>query len=114
MNKAIGLVLLAVGIALLVYGEHASDSVNSSVSRFFTGNPTDKTIWFFDWWNGRDDFRGCSDIFADAQIVKVRPMQNAILARISLQKDKLINSLPSKKSVNPTTSRCFLGSAPVC
>jgi hypothetical protein len=45
MNKALGLALLAVGIALLVYGAHASDSVSSSVSRFFTGNPTDKTVW---------------------------------------------------------------------
>jgi hypothetical protein len=46
MNKAIGMALLAVGIALLVYGAHASNSVSSSVSRFFTGNPTDKTVWF--------------------------------------------------------------------
>jgi hypothetical protein len=46
MNKAIGLALLAVGITLLVYGAHASDSVSSSISRFFTGNPTDKTVWF--------------------------------------------------------------------
>jgi hypothetical protein len=45
MNKAIGLALLAVGIALLVYGAHASESVSSSVSRFFTGNPTDKAVW---------------------------------------------------------------------
>jgi hypothetical protein len=46
MNKAIGLALLAVGIGLLIYGAHASDSVSSSVSRFFTGNPTDKAVWF--------------------------------------------------------------------
>jgi uncharacterized membrane protein YidH (DUF202 family) len=46
MNKAIGLALLAVGIALLIYGANASDSVSSSFSRAFTGNPTDKTIWF--------------------------------------------------------------------
>jgi Protein of unknown function (DUF3185) len=46
MNKAIGLALLAVGIGLIIYGAHAADSVSSSVSRAFTGNPTDKTIWF--------------------------------------------------------------------
>jgi len=45
MNKAIGLALLAVGIALLVYGINASDSVSSSVSRTFTGSPTNKTMW---------------------------------------------------------------------
>jgi len=45
MNKAIGLALLGVGIALLIYGSQASDSVSSSVSKFFTGKPTDKTVW---------------------------------------------------------------------
>jgi uncharacterized membrane protein HdeD (DUF308 family) len=45
MNKAIGIALLAVGIILVVYGFHASDSVSSSVSRAFTGAPTDKTMW---------------------------------------------------------------------
>ena len=46
MNKVIGIALLAVGIALIVYGIKASDSVASSFSRFFNGTPTDKTIWF--------------------------------------------------------------------
>jgi hypothetical protein len=45
MNKAIGLALLAVGIALIVFGINASDSFSSDVSRFFTGHPTDKSIW---------------------------------------------------------------------
>ena len=45
MNKAISLCLLAGGIVLIIYGLNASDSVGSSFSRFFTGNPTDKTIW---------------------------------------------------------------------
>ena len=45
MNKAISLSLLAGGIVLIIYGLSASDSVGSSFSRFFTGNPTDKTIW---------------------------------------------------------------------
>jgi hypothetical protein len=45
MNKIISLVLLVGGIALIVYGINASDSISSSFSRFFTGNPTDKTIW---------------------------------------------------------------------
>jgi hypothetical protein len=45
MNKIISLALLVGGIILIVYGLSASDSVNSSISRFFTGHPTDKTIW---------------------------------------------------------------------
>ena len=46
MNKAIGLALLAVGIALVVIGINASNSFSSGVSRTFTGHPTDKTVWF--------------------------------------------------------------------
>jgi hypothetical protein len=45
MNKAISLALLAGGIVLIVYGMQASDSVGYGVSRFFTGSPTDKTMW---------------------------------------------------------------------
>lgn len=45
MNKLIGLVLLAGGIVLVIYGVSASDSFTSDVSRFFTGSPTDKAIW---------------------------------------------------------------------
>lgn len=45
MNRAIGLALLAVGIVLLVFGFNASDSVSSSVSRTFTGSPTNKAMW---------------------------------------------------------------------
>lgn len=45
MNKILSLALLAGGIVLIIYGFNASDSVSSSVSRLFTGNPTDKTIW---------------------------------------------------------------------
>ena len=43
--RALGIVLLVVGVILLIYGIAASDSVASSFSRFFTGNPTDKTVW---------------------------------------------------------------------
>jgi hypothetical protein len=45
MNKPISLVLLIVGIILIVYGTGASNSIGSSVSRTFTGSPTEKTIW---------------------------------------------------------------------
>ncbi|CAN5845360.1 hypothetical protein BH11PLA1_BH11PLA1_14230 [soil metagenome] len=46
MNKVIGLVLIAVGIVLLILGITQADSVASSWSKFFTGNPTDKAIWY--------------------------------------------------------------------
>ena len=45
MNKLISLLLLAGGIALLIAGANASDSIGSSFSRFFTGSPTDKAVW---------------------------------------------------------------------
>ena len=46
MNKILSLALLAAGVVLVIYGLNASDSIGSSFSRVFTGNPTDKTIWF--------------------------------------------------------------------
>jgi multisubunit Na+/H+ antiporter MnhB subunit len=46
MNNIVGLAIFAVGIVLLVFGFNASHSISSDVSRFFTGNPTDKSIWF--------------------------------------------------------------------
>jgi len=45
MNKPISLALLVGGVVLIIYGVSASDSIGSSFSRFFTGNPTDKTMW---------------------------------------------------------------------
>lgn len=45
MNKALSIGLLVIGIVLVVFGINASNSFGSGVSRFFTGSPTDKTIW---------------------------------------------------------------------
>ena len=45
MNRIISLVLLIGGIVLIIYGMSASDSLGSSISRFFTGSPTDESIW---------------------------------------------------------------------
>jgi len=45
MNKVLSTAILAVGVILLIYGVSASDSIGSSFSRFFTGSPTDRTIW---------------------------------------------------------------------
>jgi hypothetical protein len=46
MNQAISIVLLVIGVVLIVFGVNASQSFSSDVSRFFTGSPTDKAIWF--------------------------------------------------------------------
>jgi amino acid permease len=45
MNKLISLAILVIGIVLVIYGVAASDSFSSDISRFFTGSPTEKTIW---------------------------------------------------------------------
>lgn len=50
MNKAVGLALLVVGVALIVYGAHSTDSAASHVSNFFTGSPTNKALWLL--WGG--------------------------------------------------------------
>lgn len=47
MNKALSIAFLVGGVILLVFGFQASDSFSSEVSRAFTGNPTDKTMWLF-------------------------------------------------------------------
>lgn len=45
MIRAIALGVLAGGIALTVYGVNASHSFGSEVSRVFTGNPSDHSMW---------------------------------------------------------------------
>jgi hypothetical protein len=45
MNKILSLALLGLGIALIIFGINASNSIGSDFSRLFTGSPTDKSIW---------------------------------------------------------------------
>ncbi len=45
MNKGISIALLTAGIILIGYGVNASNSFGSDVSRFFTGSPTNRTVW---------------------------------------------------------------------
>lgn len=45
MTKTLSLTLLITGIVLLISCLNASESIGSDISRFFTGSPTDKTIW---------------------------------------------------------------------
>lgn len=45
MNRTLSIVLLIAGCVLIAFGVSASQSFSSGVSRFFTGNPTDKSMW---------------------------------------------------------------------
>jgi LPXTG-motif cell wall-anchored protein len=45
MNKVLGILCVVAGIVLAVYGINATDSFSSDVSRFFTGTPTEKSMW---------------------------------------------------------------------
>ena len=45
-RRIIGLALIAGGIVLLIFAHNASHSAASDISRVFTGNPTDRTMWY--------------------------------------------------------------------
>lgn len=45
-NRILGAVLLVVGLILLAFGVHASDSFTDSVKESVTGRYTDKTMWY--------------------------------------------------------------------
>ena len=45
MNNVVGIAIFALGVALLIFGFNESHSFGSDVSRFFTGNPTDRSMW---------------------------------------------------------------------
>ncbi len=45
MNNIVGLAIFALGVVLLIFGFNESQSFGSDVSRAFTGNPTDRSMW---------------------------------------------------------------------
>ncbi len=45
MNRLCSLILLVGGVVLIIVGFNATHSFTSDVSRFFTGSPTNKSIW---------------------------------------------------------------------
>jgi len=45
MRRMIGIALLVVGVVLIVFGMNASASLGSRLSEFFTGAPSDRTVW---------------------------------------------------------------------
>jgi hypothetical protein len=46
MNSIVGIAIVVCGIVLMIFGFNESHSFGSDVSRFFTGNPTDRSMWF--------------------------------------------------------------------
>ena len=45
MKKVVWLILLVAGIAMIVLGVQAMNSLESDVNRFFRGTPTDRAVW---------------------------------------------------------------------
>ena len=45
MKNIVGLAILALGIVLLIFGFNESQSFSSDFSRFFTGKPTNHSMW---------------------------------------------------------------------
>jgi len=45
VNRTLSFALLAGGIVLIILGVNASNALSSDISRFFTGSPTDRSIW---------------------------------------------------------------------
>lgn len=45
MNKFLGPALIVAGVLLFGFGMSAADSIGSTISRAFTGSPTDKALW---------------------------------------------------------------------
>jgi hypothetical protein len=46
IGRVAGLMLLAVGIALLVMGHDATDSFGEQLSKTFTGHYSQDTVWY--------------------------------------------------------------------
>jgi hypothetical protein len=45
MNNLFSILLIVAGVIMVVFGMNAMDSFSSDVSRFFSGNPTDRSMW---------------------------------------------------------------------
>ena len=45
MSKIVSVGLLVGGVVLIVFGAQSMNSMESDVSRFFKGTPTDKAMW---------------------------------------------------------------------
>ena len=46
MNRVFAFILLAAGAVLLFFGINAGESAGSEISEFFTGEPSDRAMWY--------------------------------------------------------------------
>jgi Protein of unknown function (DUF3185) len=47
MSRIIGVICLVLGILLLVWGHDSAQSINSQVNNLLTGNPSNRTMYFY-------------------------------------------------------------------
>jgi nitrogen fixation-related uncharacterized protein len=47
MQKTTGIILVAIGVFLLLWGRNIADSVGSQVQHIFTGAPTDRAMYLY-------------------------------------------------------------------
>jgi Protein of unknown function (DUF3185) len=47
MQRIIGVICLVLGVMLLVWGHDSAQSINSQANRILTGNPSDRTMYFY-------------------------------------------------------------------
>ena len=47
MQKVTGIIFIAIGIFLLLWGRKIADSVGSQVQQVFTGAPTDRAMYLY-------------------------------------------------------------------
>jgi len=47
MQRIIGIIALAIGIMLLVWGHNMAQSLDSQVKNIFTGTPTNRAMYFY-------------------------------------------------------------------
>ena len=45
MMRVAGAAMVVLGVVLTAYGLNSADSLNSRVTRLFTGQPTDRAMW---------------------------------------------------------------------
>ena len=45
MDNIVGVAIFGLGLVLLIFGFNEAHSASSDISRFFTGNPTDHSMW---------------------------------------------------------------------
>jgi hypothetical protein len=47
MQRIIGVICLVLGVMLLVWGHDSAKSFNSQFTNMVTGNPSDRTLYFY-------------------------------------------------------------------